>query len=657
MKTLLLFILLCFSNLVVQAQITTPVIRANFGVDADLRANFFDGFLQNGNDDWFNNGTNGTGQFIIDTTGAAAMVSRYATDAAFRRQPFFRTMRVPQYSVVNNRLLIDAVYIRDYNGQSGGDETAFVSSNKNGASPQVWTGGITSVLDKNDIAEMMVHVRRDGPNRTNALWFFGGLSLQGTTGNRYFDFELYQTDIFYTRSTGQFTNYGPDEGHTSWEFDASGNITKPGDVIFSAEYSSSSLTFIEARIWVNRNALSITPASFDWSGSFDGASNSSQFGYASIRPKVSGTYYTGLQSGNGTWAGPFGFINGGNTYQTTYAARQFMEFSVNLTFLGLDPLTLLSGGACGLPFRRILVKTRTSTSFSSELKDFIGPFDFFKAPPVKAVAEVPLFCGVMSTSDIKVLQPLDASVYTWHTPDGMIEGSNTGPQITANAPGTYIVTQQLLDGCGAFATDTVRIVFDANCTTLANNVLDLRGVLSNQEVKLEWIIGKMNASDRFDIQRSTDGKSFQTVAQYAYMEPSETGKWLKVADPIANIASPYLYYRVRQTTISGVVVNSRIIRLANTMTTSEIQIFPNPVVERFQITIPIESKTELSIRIHDLTGNLLYSDKMEVEKGNTVYASKKLINWKSGMYMVQLEYDGKTYWRKMLVAGYYTAVK
>jgi hypothetical protein len=48
---------------------------------------------------------------------------------------------------------------------------------------------------------------------------------------------------------------------------------------------------------------------------------------------------------------------------------------------------------------------------------------------------------------------------------------------------------------------------------------------------------------------------------------------------------------------------------------------------------------------------------MEVEKGNTVYASKKLINWKSGMYMVQLEYDGKTYWRKMLVAGYYTAVK
>ena len=524
-------------------------------------------------------------------------------------------------------------------------------------SPGNWSGGIQGIPDKNDILDMFMHVRRAGPSSSDSLWFFGGLSLDNVTGNRYFDFELYQTDIFYTRSTGKFTNYGPDEGHTSWEFDASGNITKPGDVIFSAEYSSSSLTFIEARIWVNRNALSITPASFDWSGSFDGASNSSQFGYASIRPKVSGTYYTGLQSGNGTWAGPFGFINGGNTYQTTYAARQFMEFSVNLTFLGLDPLTLLSGGACGLPFRRILVKTRTSTSFSSELKDFIGPFDFFKAPPVKAVAEVPLFCGVMSTSDIKVLQPLDASVYTWHTPDGSIEGSNTGPQITANAPGTYIVTQQLLDGCGAFATDTVRIVFDANCTTLANNILDLKGVLTNQEVKLDWIIGKMNASDRFDIQRSTDGKHFQTIARYAYLEPSESGKWLKVSDPLGQVAAPYLYYRVQQTTISGVVVNSRIIRLANTMSDSGPQVFPNPVVDRFQIAIPVESGTEILIRIHDMKGNLMYTDKIDVQKGNALYTSKNLVNWKSGIYMVQLEYEGKTYTRKMLVAGSFKDLK
>src|SRR5687767_14801321 len=117
MKTrLLFFVTSLFLSKLITAQITTPIIKAGFGVDADLRANYFDGFIQAGNDDWFNNGTPGTGQFVIDTTGAAAMVARFATDATFRKQPFFRTMRVPQYSIVNNRVWIDAVYIRDYNG-------------------------------------------------------------------------------------------------------------------------------------------------------------------------------------------------------------------------------------------------------------------------------------------------------------------------------------------------------------------------------------------------------------------------------------------------------------------------------------------------------------------------------------------------------------
>lgn len=148
MKKLLHLTISLILSIFLNAQITTPIIKAGFGVDADLRANFFNGFIQSGNDDWFNNGTAGTGQFVIDTTGAASMVSRYLIDPEFRKLPFFRTMRVPQFSIVNNRLWIDVVYIRDYNGQAGGDSTAFVMSKKNGDSPQDWDGGVTSVLDK-----------------------------------------------------------------------------------------------------------------------------------------------------------------------------------------------------------------------------------------------------------------------------------------------------------------------------------------------------------------------------------------------------------------------------------------------------------------------------------------------------------------------------
>ncbi len=93
MKTILrvLFLLLCVQH--GKAQTTTQVLKAGFGADGELRANFYSNIPQSGNDDWFSMSA-GSGNFVIDTTGAASIVSRYATDAAFRKLPFYRTMKV-----------------------------------------------------------------------------------------------------------------------------------------------------------------------------------------------------------------------------------------------------------------------------------------------------------------------------------------------------------------------------------------------------------------------------------------------------------------------------------------------------------------------------------------------------------------------------------
>jgi hypothetical protein len=137
MKTLLLLIFSLFT-FTTYSQITTPIIKANFGVDADLRANYFNNFNLNGNDDWFSNGSPGFGEYVIDTTGAAFILNRYNTTPSSRHLPFFRTMRHPQYSIINNRLWIDAIFIRDYHGGPGyRDSTAFDMSNKNGQNPNV----------------------------------------------------------------------------------------------------------------------------------------------------------------------------------------------------------------------------------------------------------------------------------------------------------------------------------------------------------------------------------------------------------------------------------------------------------------------------------------------------------------------------------------
>src|SRR4029078_10045902 len=101
MKKILPAVLCLIVPVLLAGQVTSPIVKANFGVDADLRANFFNGAILTGNDDWYrNNGTVGEG--IIDTTGAAFILSRYATNINYRKIPFFRGMKFPQFSVVNN---------------------------------------------------------------------------------------------------------------------------------------------------------------------------------------------------------------------------------------------------------------------------------------------------------------------------------------------------------------------------------------------------------------------------------------------------------------------------------------------------------------------------------------------------------------------------
>ncbi|HKZ66611.1 MAG TPA: T9SS type A sorting domain-containing protein [Chitinophagaceae bacterium] len=601
------------------AQIVTPIIRANFGVDADLKANFFNGSADAGNDDWFNDGTPGSGVFVIDTTGAAAIMSQYLIDTTYRRNSFFRGMNYPMYSTVNGNFFYDALYVRDH---SKIDSTAFVSSNKNGQSPAIWDGGTTPVPSKNDINDVMIHVRRDGPALTDSLWFFAGLSLHGNTGNRYFDFELYQSDIYYSKTDNKFHNYGAEAGHTAWQFDAMGNVTKPGDIIFTAEFGSSSLTSLEARIWIDKASLLLTPlpSQFTWGGAFDGDGSSAQYGYASIVPKTAGIFYGGNQCSDNTWAGPFGFIDLGNVLHTNYSSRDYMEIAVNMTKIGLDPYTILGSSGCNLSFKRVFAKTRSSTSFTSSLQDFIGPYPIAR-PILSTTADMSLFCGAgPGNSQVSVINPISTSSYTWTTTDGHIVTSPaTGTSVTVDQPGSYIVTQTLMDGCAPYSTDTITLIKDADrCIILAAEDIRFSGKNNNQVALLNWTSSGKDIT-RFDVERSIDGKSFKTIAIANAVMNGSADHAYSETDLISNLNSKLIYYRLKISKTNSQITYSKVITIKNTNALSEeFVITPNPATDYLQVIFRQMSRSKIAIRIYNSTGSEVQSVvlKSETEKVN-----------------------------------------
>lgn len=632
------FLLLVFiaGHFILNAQITTPVIKARFGVDGELRANFFNSLVQAGNDDWFNlNAADTSGKYVIDTAGAAAIVAGYLADVSpwpRRMQSFYKTMSRPAFSIVNNRLWLDAIFIRDYHGN---DTTVFTAgSDKNGMSPASWTGGVQSIPDKNDILDIFVHVRRAGPNTTDSLWLFGGISLDNTTGNRYFDFEMYQTDIYYDRVSGKWFGYGPDAGHTSWEFDAAGNITKPGDIIFSAEYQSSTLSNVEARIWVSRTVWqTVTPAAFNWSGQFDGDGAGSAYGYASIVPKTVGAFYFGLGSSNNTWTGPFRGVLQNNTLITNYARDQFMEFGVNLSKLGLDPAGMIGGDICGTPFNRIVVKTRSSASFTSELKDFVAPTDLFLAPRAEVETQTPYLCDTGSISNIYVRNPVLTSVYEWSTPNGNIVGSTTGPSIYVDTPGIYIVVQRLQAGCSEYARDTIEIFPLTNCEILQRNLFDFTAVTKRNIVVLKWKVLQNNIISHFDVERSTDGLHFTSVGSVvAYPDQPENASYSFI-DTLINQSN--YYYRVRLNEKGTLKRYSQVIRISPFQGNGGyMKVHPNPSTGYFQLQVNSMFRKQVLFTIYDQGGKAVFTDRKILEQGHNLLLFDALMGEPPGIYQL-----------------------
>jgi hypothetical protein len=612
MKQTIPVIVVCFLlSVKTPCQIITPVKKANLGVEADLKANYFDSIPFPDDDDWFP-GNTGTGLYLIDTTGAAGIMSQYLVDPDYRKRCFTRPMNYPIYSIVNGKFLYDAIYVRDHYKN---DSTAFTSSNKNGQSPGLWTGGTTPVPDKSDLNDVMVHVRRDGPNLTDSLWFIAGLSLHGNNGNRYFDFELYQTEVYYNQGDNKFYNYGPDAGHTSWKFDAAGNVVSPGDVIFSAEFGSSSLTLLEARIWVDQSSLSLNPTAFNWGGQFDGDGAGAQFGYATILPKTNGDFYSGVQSAPDTWAGPFGFVNVSDVLSTNYDSRHYMEVAVNMSKIGLDPYTILGTTGCNLSFRRFFAKTRSSTSFTSDLKDFVGPYRIARPVPAVAIGDGEMFCGrEPDSSVISIDNPIASSIYTWTTLNGHIVTSPaTGPSIVVDTPGVYIVTQTLFSGCAPYATDTITLSRDTEgCLILATGDMSFTGTINQSTVLLNWSTSSKDIT-RFDIERSTDGQFFKKMGTVGATTADNKEPSYKWVDEVSGVNNKMLYYRIRS--IKGSLAEySKIVSLKNSNAFSEdFFMLPNPAVNYLQIISRQNNYSKTMVRIFNSLGNKVIEATLNTE--------------------------------------------
>ncbi|NNL80840.1 MAG: hypothetical protein HKO67_10150, partial [Flavobacteriaceae bacterium] len=398
-----LWFLACFFclNLTVHGQavpLQTSVV-ADFEVDADAYSGIFE--LPDGTvtltDDWLQ-GAAGMG--VIDETSPENAATRAALLAGDNIQAEFRMSQPFGYLDGNFNRWLDAIYARDQHTKGGEmDLTVFGGGDdKNFDDPSTWSYKEGDTPQKNDIIDVYAHIRRSAG--TQNLWVFFGATTRSPNGNNYLDFEVFRSDVEYDPVSESLINTGPNCGHTAYTFFPDGSPDQKGDLIFSANYTNGgAVADIRVYAWIDSffvAALTGDPNvltdedfiaynalgglnSFTFGDALTGPinyefypcnnTNGEQYGYARIVPVSNVPGVPAIVAQDNTTgdvnAPSWKTIGTNGAVSDVYVAPTFAEFGINATLLGIDGT--VTSGSCENILGSILVKSRSSTSFTSEL--------------------------------------------------------------------------------------------------------------------------------------------------------------------------------------------------------------------------------------------------------------------------------------------------
>jgi hypothetical protein len=302
-----------------------------------------------------------------------------------------------------------------------------------------------------------------------------------------------------------------------------------------------------------------------------------------------------------------------------------------------------------MPFRRVLVKTRASASFTAELKDFVGPFDFFLAPRVQAQTATPYICDKMSVAEITVTNPVATSIYAWSTANGNIISSTSGPVIYVDKPGRYIVTQYLQEGCTAYATDTVDLFEFGFCQVLAaNRITDFKGTGNGNTVLLNWKVQDNQQARFFEIQKSNNGVNFTSIGQVSRQELST-----EVPAYSFQLAAEkaQMYYRVKLVNADNTVSYSPVYRYSKQSAGNnhQVLVYPNPAKSSLYIQVESGENTTVKLKLYNTAGLQVASKVAVVQKGINTVILDQLNHKVQGMCLLVIELKDEIVKEKVIV--------
>ncbi|GAB4024963.1 GEVED domain-containing protein [Spirosoma koreense] len=149
--------------------------------------------------------------------------------------------------------------------------------------------------------------------------------------------------------------------------------------------------------------------------------------------------------------------------------------------------------------------------------------------------------------------------------------------------------------------------------------------------QLNWVTAWEKDNDHFDIQRSSDAKSFETIGRVAGKGTSSTNQSYQYIDEEGKQANLF-YYRLRQVDQGGKANFSRIIAIRHdAQPVVSMTVYPNPTTD--VLNIRLDGSQLSGIRIYTIAG-------VEVLSQTGVMETVDVRNLPSGVYVIEIQTAG-----------------
>jgi len=161
---------------------------------------------------------------------------------------------------------------------------------------------------------------------------------------------------------------------------------------------------------------------------------------------------------------------------------------------------------------------------------------------------------------------------------------------------------------------------------------------TDNSIAVEWRVQNELNMDRYELERSADGRNFATLYTTAPLVNNGGSAAYPYIDATPLTADNY--YRVKALSVGGRVQYSAIVKVAAVNTRGNISVYPNPIESNVvQVVFTNQKAGNYSVQLINSLGQIIYKDKWTLSSGNQTNAIELNKDRASGVYRLQLISD------------------